>query len=402
MDRHLIRAAGRDRRPLWQHDGVTAADPRAAPAAETPAETAAEKVARRMADAVTAGVALDEQLGTAGTVDDLATRAARVPGALGELLAGGLTSAKVIAVYSGYLDTIIRRAIGLVFAQHRELSVDAFTWLSLGSNGRREAVLSSDVDSAVAFDDAVDPDAIPAYRAAFGEVYRVLARAGLSADDHGATAQHALFARTNADWRAAAGQWLAAPAEHNGAMMTSLLVDARPIHGDPGLPAVTRVVGDLREHPGTMRLLLRESLARRARQPAGRRILVRREESFDVKENALLPVVNLARWSALSVGSAVLPTTDRLRAASGSAMVPDEQADVLVEVFDVLQRLRLRQQLLQHRAGERPSDVLLRARVSPIDRSVIRQAVREIATAQRRMDNVSHYVDIAEWASPPD
>jgi CBS domain-containing protein len=383
---------------LWQHVGVTAADPRA----ETASETAAETVARRMADAVAAGVTLDGQLAAAATVDDLATCASRVPAALGDLIAGGLTAGTAISVYSGFLDTIIRRAIGLVFAQHRELSIDAFTWLSLGSNGRGEAVLSSDVDSAVAFDDAVAVEQIPAYRAAFGEVYRVLARAGLSADDHGVTAEHALFARTNKDWRAAGEQWLAAPAEHNGAMMTSLLVDARPIHGDPGLPAVTRVVGDLREHPGTMRLLLRESLARRARQPSVRSVLVRRAESFDIKENALLPVVNLARWSALSVGSAVLPTTDRLRAASGSAMLPDEQADLLVEVFDVLQRLRLRQQLHQHRAGERPTDVLLRVRVSPIDRSVIRQAVREIATAQRRMDNVSHYVDIDEWTSPAD
>ncbi len=71
----------------------------------------------------------------------------------------GLASGKVIAVYSTFLDTITRRAIGLVFAQHPELSVDAFTWLSLGSNGRREAVPSSDVDSAVAFDDAVSPEA---------------------------------------------------------------------------------------------------------------------------------------------------------------------------------------------------------------------------------------------------
>ena len=180
-------------------------------------------------------------------------------------------------MYSAFLDTIIRRAIGLVFAQHPELTVDAFTWLSLGSNGRREAVLSSDVDSAVAFDDAVPRRRSRAYRAAFGEVYDVLARAGLSADDHGATAEHALFARTNAEWRAAGAQWLAAPAEHNGAMMTSLLVDGRPIHGDPGLPAVTRVFSDLRGHPGTMRLLLQESLSRRAKlrsvgasSPAGR------------------------------------------------------------------------------------------------------------------------------------
>ena len=376
--------------------GVDEADP----AAQTAPETAAARVARRTAEAAADGVAFDERLRAACSVDELATYAVRVPGMLGDLLAGGLTAGTVIAVYSSFLDTIIRRAIGLVFAQHPKLSVDAFTWLSLGSNGRKEAVPSSDVDSAVAFDDTIGPATIPAYRAAFGEVYDVLARAGLSADDHGATARHALFARTNADWRAAGEQWLAAPAEHNGAMMTSLLVDARPIHGDPGLPAVTRVVGDLRGHPGTMRLLLRESLARRAKQPPGRRILVRRAETFDVKEHALLPVVNLARWAALSVGSHVLPTTERLQAASGSAMLPDEQASVLVEVFEVLQRLRLRHQIRQHQAGGRPTDVLLRDDVSPIDRSMVRQAVREISAAQRRMDNVSHFVDIEEWTAP--
>ena len=214
------------------------------------------------------------------------------------------------------------------------------------------------------------------------------------------SAQHALFSRTNADWRAAAKQWLATPAEHNGAMMTSLLVDGRPIHGDPGLPAVSRVFSDLREHPGTMRLLLRESLSRRAKPRTMWRIPGGRPDTFDVKTQALLPVVNLARWAALSVGSAVLPTTERLRAASGSAMLPGDRADTLIEAFEVLQRLRLRYQLRQYQAGEQPSDLLTMDRVSPIDRSVIAQAVREIAAAQRRMDNVSHYLDTDEWVSP--
>ena len=348
----------------------------------------------------TAGVSLHEQLRRATTTDDLAASAGRVPGVLGDLLARGLASGKVIAVYSAFLDTIIRRAIGLVFARHEELSIDAFTWLSLGSNGRREAVLSSDVDSAVAFDNAVTAEEIVAYRAAFAEISAVLATAGLSADGHGATAQQALFARTNNDWRAAGEQWLAAPVENNGAMMTSLLVDGRPIHGDPGLPAVIRVFSDLREHHGTMRLLLQESLARRARLRSAWGIFARRPDTFDVKAHALLPVVNIARWAALSVGSAVLPTVERLQAAAGSAMLPEESAGVLIEVFEVLQRLRLRYQLRQHEAGDRPSDVLTMGLVSPIDRSVIAQAVREISAVQRRMDNIAHYVDIEEWASP--
>jgi CBS domain-containing protein len=123
---------------------------------------------------ITVGVSLHEQLRRATSIEDLATFAGRVPPVLDDLLSRGLAAARVISVYSGFLDTTMRRAIGLVFAGHPELSVDAFTWLSLGSNGRREAVLSSDVDSAVAFDDAVDPAAVRPT----GRVRRGVRRAG--------------------------------------------------------------------------------------------------------------------------------------------------------------------------------------------------------------------------------
>ena len=75
---------------------------------------------------------------------------------LDDLLSRGLASGKVITVYSAIVDTIVRRAITLIFASTRSSTVDAFTWLSLGSNGRREAAPSSDIDSAVAFDDDAD------------------------------------------------------------------------------------------------------------------------------------------------------------------------------------------------------------------------------------------------------
>jgi CBS domain-containing protein len=81
-------------------------------------------------------------------------------------------------------------------------------------------------------------------------------------------------------------------------------------------------------------------------------------------------------------------------------MLPDEQADTLIEVFGVLQRLRLRYQLRQHRSGERPTDVLTMSRLSSIDRSMIAQAVREISSVQKRMDNISNFVPAEAWASP--
>lgn len=352
-----------------------------------------------MVSPATAGISLHEQIRRAATVDELCQRARRLPAVLDELVTRGLTVSKVIGVHSAIIDTIVRRAIRLVFDHRPELSVDAFTWLALGSNGRHEAVLSSDVDSAASFVDGLPTSQIAAYRGAFAEVADILDGARLYRDKRGTSAQNPLFARTNAQWRAAALEWMAAPDRNNGAIMTSLLVDGRPIHGDPGLSEVDRVFADVRKHPGTMRLLLQEMLARRAKPHVLREALRRRPEFVNVKNDGLLPLVNLARWAALSVGSSALPTVERLRAAAGSEMMPQESASTLIEVFGELQRLRLRYQLRQWRDGEPPTDVLEMATVSPIDRSILAQAIREVAAVQRRMDNIAVYVPVDEWTA---
>ena len=182
--------------------------------------------------------------------------------------------------------------------------------------------------------------------------------------------------------------------------MASLLVDGRPIEGDPGLASAIEVFGELRQHPGTMRLLLEESLAHRARLRTSRDALLRRPADIDVKQHAMLPLVNLARWAALSAGSHALGTSDRLRAAAGSTMLPDDRAATLVEVFETLQRLRLRYQLMQHQAGRPPSDSFGEDLMSPMDRSVVAQAVREIASVQKRMTRLSVYVPADQWSLP--
>jgi CBS domain-containing protein len=340
-----------------------------------------------------------EQIRRATTPEELRRRARRAPAVLDDLLSWGMASGKAIAVYSSILDTIVRRTITLTFAQYPDLSLDAFTWLSLGSNGRREAVLSSDIDSAVAFRDNCDGAEIDRYRAAFADIQRELAAAGITADSHGATASRPAFSRTNAEWREAARQWMAEPVQNQGAMMTSLLVDGRPIHGDPGLPEVMKVFSDLRRHPGTMRLLLEASLSARAKSRSLRDLVARRD-TINLKKHAVLPIVNTARWAALAVGSSALSTTERLQAAAGSAMLPDEHAHNLIDIFTVLQRLRLRYQLIEYERGEKPLDVVSRERMSPIDRSVVTEAVREIAAVQRRMDNVAAYLPAEAWTGP--
>ena len=344
-----------------------------------------------------ASVSLRHQIGRARSVETLAEQAQRMPYVVADLVRQGQPSHEVTAMLSLVHDAVVRRALELVLERHDEVDPDKLTWLSLGSNARREAVLSSDVDSAVALDESVStPEQIAVYRVAFAEVDEILRRCGLAIDTNGAVASSTLFTRTHTQWRTAADQWLATPLENKGMIMTSLMLDGRPIWGDRGLSGVAEVFGDLRSHPGTLRLLLAESLSHKARIRSVRDVLARRGGTFDIKTHALTPLVNIARWASLSVESMELDTRSRLRVAAGSPMLTEDNAQVLTEVFDVLQKIRIAYQVAQLDRREAAGDVLTMRRLSPLDRSLLAQAVREVSAIQRRMANLSHYTPVGE------
>ncbi len=334
----------------------------------------------------TAGAALHEQLRRATTVTELEHRYRGVPQLVSDLMARGLASSRVITVHSALVDTLVRRAVQVVMEAHPDLDVDSFTWLSLGSNGRREAVLSSDIDAAVSFADGTSAEEIARYRPAFLEMTHVLERAGLNHDRHGVSPVNPEFARTHRQWEAAARGWLSRPTQDDAVIKTCLLVDGRPIHGDLTLPEVARVFGDLRLHPSTMKVLLAISVDR-PKTPRGRW----RRKQFDLKTQALLPIANVARWAALSVGATALGTQDRLRAAAGSPVLTAEDAETLGDVFEIVQRMRLRHQLEQFQAGETPSDTIRPRDLSSIEASVLGEAIGEITAIQRRMANLAMF-----------
>ncbi|MGW0706360.1 putative nucleotidyltransferase substrate binding domain-containing protein [Streptomyces sp. NPDC002643] len=336
--------------------------------------------------ATTAGASLHEQIHRATTVDDLKDRYRRVPGMLTALMTKGLAPSRIITVHSAIVDAAVRRTIELVSEQYPHLRLDAFTWLSLGSNGRREAVLSSDIDAAASFDNTLDAAEIAEYRPMFQKVAEVLEEAGLGHDRHGVSPVNPKFARTHADWARAGRDWITAPEADDAVIMTCLLVDGRPIHGDRGLPEVARVFGDLRMHPRTMSVLLAASIAQSGRPAPWRR------KKIDLKAQFLLPIANIARWAALSVDSTALPTDERLLAAGGSAMLGETDAVALAHAFDAVQGIRLAWQIEQATAGRTPTDLVRLERLTPVDRAILAEATRVVTSSQRRMGNMARFV----------
>jgi CBS domain-containing protein len=75
----------------------------------------------------------------------------------------------------------------------------------------------------------------------------------------------------------------------------------------------------------------------------------------------------------------------RLRAAAGNGLLTERDTTILTEVFALRQRLRLTHQVDQITAGLAPGDIVTMPELSPLNRSLLGDGVREIAAVQRRV-----------------
>ncbi|KAA0021506.1 putative nucleotidyltransferase substrate binding domain-containing protein [Antrihabitans cavernicola] len=331
---------------------------------------------------------LRRSIGLAADVDELQSVATGITELAVDLFRGGTDASATSGIVSVVIDSVVRRALELALTDSA-VPRDAFAWMTLGSVARREAMPSSDVDSAVSWsDDAVDRG--PDFRRLAGRVHTILDGCGLPADTNGAIASRPDFARSARDWTIATSGWLDDPLANRGIVMSSLLVDGRVVWGRQALHTVPAVYRSMaRDHPNALRLQLLNALSDKVRLRSMRDVLSRRAGTFDLKAHALTPIVNLARWSGLTVGIGSASTVARLRAGAGNGLLSARDADILAEVFAHLQQLRMSHQIDQIEAGHRPGDIVSLAELSPLGRSLLGDGVREIAAVQRRVSHLA-------------
>jgi CBS domain-containing protein len=293
----------------------------------------------------------------------------------------------IMAVSAVVVDALTRRLLELAVA---ELGAPAseFAWLALGSLARREIVPSSDVDSAIVwFGDEPEARIRPQLHSIATRVIEGLAACGLRQDEHGASAGNVVFVRSLASWQHAARGWIEDPTQEKALLLSSVLVDSRPVWG---VHTGTRVSDTFKHAPGNpalLRLLARFALS--YRPPTGflRGLVVEHSGEhrgrLDLKHGGLIPIVDLARWAGMAAGVTSASTAERLRAAGAGGTLPEADARTLADAFDLIARLRLDHQIEQLRAGVAPDDYVDPSSLSPLSRSHLKEAFRAIAAIQK-------------------
>src|SRR5262249_4977919 len=220
---------------------------------------------------------LRRAIGLPTTAAALASAAAGLSPMIIALHDARVAAEQIAAIRSVVLDALTRRLVELAVTEVGDPPA-AFTWFALGSLARRETVPSSDVDSALAWQDSGDGRAAAGYLARVARaVDEGLRACGLQPDEHGASASNPLFARPLSSLPAAARELSEDPSREKALILVSVISDSRPLWGcGPGAGApdaegagvsVADQLWQARGHPDLLRLLARFAL--QFRPPTG-------------------------------------------------------------------------------------------------------------------------------------
>jgi CBS domain-containing protein len=332
---------------------------------------------------------LRERIAGARTVGDLVAAARELRPMVVAMYDARVAATNVMAVYSVVADALTRRLLELAVARTGEPAAP-FAWLALGSQARREAAPSSDVDSAIVwFGEVREAEIRPVLEALAATVVAELERCGLHPDPHGATASNPLFVRALDSWQRAARSWIADPTQEQALILASVLVDSRPVWGVHTGTPVADTFRLAERNPELLRMLARFALS--YRPPTGflRGLVVEHggehRGRLDLKHGGALPIVDLARWAGMAAGVTTASTVERLRAAGSAGTLSASDAHTLEDAFELIAALRLEHQVKQLRAGREPDDYVDPDALSGLTRSHLKEAFRAVASIQRRV-----------------
>jgi DNA polymerase-3 subunit epsilon/CBS domain-containing protein len=302
-------------------------------------------------------VMLEDALQTAEDLQALAAAYGRVPDVAALLAAEGTDGRQAARFVSQELCALTARAAALSLAKLRANGKGSppGSWclVVLGSGGREESLLGADQDNALIHDGGEEADAW--FEEMGKELAQMLDACGVPLCKGGVMAKNPAWRGSETFWRERVGGWLA-KAHPKDLLNVDIFFDLVPVAGRLEMAWALRkeAVERASETPAFLGLMAqsvqgvspRLSLFGKVHSEEGR---------VDLKRDGLLPLVSLARSLALRAGSTERTTPERLQAAARAAILPEGDAEGLIELHERLLTLVLRQQLSDLEQGLRPT-----------------------------------------------
>lgn len=332
---------------------------------------------------------LAADLRKAKTVADVVEVSRRLP-TLHLHLANASVTARHIGEAVSYLtDAITARLLEMAEAELGPPPVP-YVWMAGGSQARHEQSSHSDQDNALLLSDDFKPEHDEYFVALATFTSDGLNECGFVYCPGNAMATNPEWRQPLHVWKRYFTSWIESPTPMS-MMLSSIFFDLRPVTGSDELfdPLKKMIL----EKSQVNRIFLAYMMANamKHRPPLGffRQFVLEQggdhDETLDLKHRGIVPITDIARMLALSMGKEPVNTVNRLRACAGTNSLSTDMAENLEDALELIASLRIRHQAKQIKKGLQPDNYVPPDELSELEREHLKHAFKVIQTMQESM-----------------
>ena len=310
------------------------------------------------------------------------------------LVREGARSDNITRIITEVNDRLLRRILELI-EKKMGSPPESYCWVVFGSEGRKEQTFRTDQDNAIIYQDPPEDSAgeVRDYFSAFArQMIDALEKCGFPRCSADYMASNPAWCQPLSVWKRYFSEWITRPTPD--ALLHSLIFfDFRPVHGNVMLAEALRAFLGQRLKKQHIFFSGMAGVILRNRPPTGflKKFKLEKDgehrNTFNIKINALCPIVDAARLSALEQGIYSTSTIDRLRELKERQSLIGVLCGDLEQAFEFLMSLRLRHQFDQLRQGALTDNFINPAGLSMMDRRALLESFRIISLAQDAIKN---------------
>ena len=313
---------------------------------------------------------------------------------LRELVTDGAPASQACRIISEFNDRIVAKV--LQFAEKKcGRPPCAYSWLGLGSEGRKEQTLFTDQDNAIIVEDHGKDDAAGYFKEFSGEVVNGLSACGIPLCKSGTMASNPRFFGDLSQWKDRAAHWILARDLSQKEMMDIyIFLDFRSLHGDHLLEKALRdhVSNLIRKNQSFLPSLAEAVIS--IPMPLGffKDFNVEKtgdhKDALNLKLYGLVPLVTCAKILAFHYGVPETNTLERVKALGRLSAISSDQLEFLEQALETFLTLKIRNNLADSDLGKTMGNYIKPSELSTRQRQLLKEAFHAVSEFQKTTENI--------------
>ena len=334
-------------------------------------------------------ISLIHSISRTNSIDELSTVAGKIPDLVVKLVARDTRAIEVGKIITTLSDGITKRLLSLATEEFGTPPCD-YAWLAFGSQARQEQALGSDQDNGLLLPDSISAEDAGYFKDFTGYVNNGLDQCGMPYCPGGIMAKNEKWRMSLQGWKSCFSHWIEEPSP-KALMHASIFFDMRLITGNAELVLELQAFVLEKARSNTIFLAMMCDNALLHSPPLGffKTFVLETDgdhnHTLNLKKRGTIPIVDIARNYALSVGLPALNSTDRLYAIKQAGAMSGEMSYSLIDAHEFIAGLRLDAQGKQYSAGLKTDNHLDPKELSPLLRHQLKDAFNVVREAQAAM-----------------